>query len=314
MSEAGYPESQPALATSWKSAIERLEGAYSPHTLRAYRADFAKFETWCLAHGDVATPASPESVASFIAADAKTSASATLRRRLAGIRKVHRLLRLPSPVDDEEVAIALRRALRTKRRRPRQARPVTAGIRDAMIAACPNDLRGLRDRAIIAVGYDTLCRRSELVELLIQDLHVNEATAKVLVRRTKNDPFADGRWAYLSPTAFTHLNVWLADATIDQGPIFRPIKGLVVGSFALHPVAIGRVLRLAAERAGIPSDLKGLFSGHSLRVGAAQDLLVSGFDLLSIMTAGRWTSSAVVARYVSNADLNIWNSRKSRDR
>ena len=79
---------------------------------------------------------------------------------LAGIRKVHRLMRLPNPAEDEEVLLAMRRALRTKPRRPKQAYGLTKKLRDKLIAACPNDLLGIRNRALIAVGYDTLCRRS----------------------------------------------------------------------------------------------------------------------------------------------------------
>jgi integrase/recombinase XerD len=90
----------------------------------------------------------------------------TLRRRLAGIRKLHRLMRLPNPVEDEEVLLAMRRALRTKPRRQKQAYGLTKDLRDKLIAARPETLLDLRNRAIIAVGYDTLCRRSELSRLI----------------------------------------------------------------------------------------------------------------------------------------------------
>src|ERR1700730_7444455 len=104
-----------------RSESARLEGAYSENTLRSYRADFAVFEQWCRQAACSALPASPETVAAFVAHDAVKSPPATLRRRLAGIRKVHRLLRLENPVEDEEVLIAMRRALRTKPRRQKKA-------------------------------------------------------------------------------------------------------------------------------------------------------------------------------------------------
>jgi site-specific recombinase XerD len=110
-----------ATGHSWRLAIARLEGAYSESTLRGYRADFAMFDDWCRRTKQSALPASPETVAAFIAADAAKSSPATLRRRLAGIRKIHRLLRLENPVEDEEVLIAMRRVLRTKPRRQKQA-------------------------------------------------------------------------------------------------------------------------------------------------------------------------------------------------
>ena len=105
---------QHAPPMNWGDALARLDGAYSEHTLRGYRSDFARFVAWCEAVGQTPLPASPETVAEFVADQATTCLPATLKRRLAGIRKLHRLMRLPNPVTDEEVLLALRRALRTK--------------------------------------------------------------------------------------------------------------------------------------------------------------------------------------------------------
>ncbi len=87
---------------------------YSDNTIRTYRSDVQAYEAWCLEQRVDLFPASSEMIANFIAARAPFDAASTLRRRLYGIRKIHRLLRLPSLVDDEDVAIALRRALRQK--------------------------------------------------------------------------------------------------------------------------------------------------------------------------------------------------------
>jgi integrase/recombinase XerD len=193
--QANRIQQQGRRAPDWRSAIERLNGAYSENTLRGYRGDFARFEDWCLGAKRRALPASPETVAAFVAHDAIKSSSSTLRRRLAGIRKVHRLLRLGNPVEDEEVLIAMRRALRTKPRRQKQAQGLTRNVRDKLLAACPKSLLGLRNHALIAVGYDTLCRRAELVSLCLEDLAPLENGAmSILVRRAKNDPFGDGRY------------------------------------------------------------------------------------------------------------------------
>jgi integrase/recombinase XerD len=292
----------------WRDAIQRLNGAYADQTLKSYRSDFSIFEAWCQRTGEPALPSTPEVVAAFIAADAVTSASSTLKRRLCAIRKVHRLMRLPSPVDDEEVAIALRRAFRSKRRRPKQALGLTAPMRDQLIAACPKTLIGLRDRAMIAVGYDTLCRRAELVNLLVEDITwLARGDAKILVRRAKNDPFGDGRWAYLSIAAARHLGRWLEGAKIEGGPIFRPVINGHIQRGSLQPLIVNRTLKAVAARVGLPSATLNGLSGHSMRVGAAQDLMTAGRGLLQIMTAGGWTSVNVVGRYVREADLNVWS-------
>lgn len=293
---------------NWRAALDRLEGAYAHNTLRSYRSDFEIFETWCQANGHQALPASPETLVAFIAHDAGNHASATLTRRLCGIRKVHRLVRQPSAVADEEVGLALRRALRAKRRRPHQALGLTASIRDDLIAACGDDLIGLRDRAMLALGYDTLCRRSELVSLLAEDLVVlPDGTARVLVRRSKSDPFGDGRWGQISVGGWRHVRAWVEAADITEGPILRSVLGGVVRPGFLQPTAVNRRLKLAASRAGrSEAELRDL-SGHSMRVGAAQDLMAAGRTLLQIMTAGGWASADMVGRYVREAEQNVWN-------
>jgi len=123
---------------NWREAILRLEGAYSENTLRSCRADFAAFEAWCRTSRLRPLPASPQAVAGFITAVAPKFSPSTLRRRLGGIRKVHRLMRLPNPVDDEAVLLAMWRALRSKPRRPKQAYGLAKDLRDKLRSSrCP---------------------------------------------------------------------------------------------------------------------------------------------------------------------------------
>lgn len=160
---------------------------------------------------------------------------------------------------------------------------------------------------MLAVGYDTLCRRSELVNLLVEDLsRMPDGGAKILVRRAKNDQFGDGRWAYLSVEALGRLDRWLEAAGLVEGPLFRPVINNCVQPGSLNPVAVNRAIKFAAVRAGIAAELIDGLSGHSMRVGAAQDLMAGGRGLLQIMSAGGWTSVNVVGRYVRDADANIW--------
>jgi len=298
------PTEDCAATYEWRRAISRLDGAYSDSTLRAYRADFQVFEHWCAINNQTALPATAETVADFISHDSIKSSPATLKRRLAGIRKIHRLMRLPNPVEDEEVMIAMRRALRTKPRRQKQARGLTRTLRDKLLAACPNTLTGLRNRALIAVGYDTLCRRSELAALRVEDLAPLEGSAmSILVRRAKNDPFGDGRLGYLTPNTVEILFAWLKAASIEKGWMFRRIASHNLGPNPLHPMTINRVLKATAKAAGLNSDIIATLSGHSMRVGAAQDLMTDGAGLLPIMKAGGWKSINVIGRYVECAEI-----------
>lgn len=289
----------------WHAALARLDGAYADSTLRGYRADMAAFEKWCHRARRMALPASPKTVAAFVEEQAKFRSAATLKRRLAAIRKIHKLLRLENPVSDEEVTLALPRAFRKRSTRPRQALGITCDLRDRLISACPTTLTGKRDRAMIALGYDTLCRRAELVALRVEDItEYAGGSAQILIRRSKNDPYGNGRLGYVSPETLELLRAWVNAARISRGYIFRPVHGQTVARRALHPCTVNRILKRAAQIAGLsPREVERL-SGHSLRVGAAQDMIVSGLSILPIMQAGGWRSVNIVSRYVEHANLN----------
>ncbi|MBI1867946.1 MAG: tyrosine-type recombinase/integrase [Methylocystis sp.] len=292
------------LKVDWRVALARLEGAYADNTLRAYRADMDVFDRWCRTVQRRALPAEPQTVAAFIAHEADRCAAATLKRRLAAIRKVHRLFRMENPVTDEEVVIAMRRARRAKRARPQQALGLISDLRDQLIAACPNSLAGKRDRAMIALGYDTLCRRAELVGLRVEDLTPSSHGAtQILIRRSKNDPYGEGRLGYVSPDSLKLVRTWLTAAKIESGYIFRAVRGDRAGKRALHPYSVNRILKQAARAAGLPAQAIEHLSGHSMRVGAAQDLIVSGLGVLPIMQAGGWKTMNVVGRYIEHANL-----------
>lgn len=288
----------------WRDSLRRLEGAYSEGTLRAYRTDLEIFEAWCREVDQDVFPATPETVAAFVAYQATIVSVATLKRRLAAIRKVHLLLRLENPIDDEEVTLAMRRAKRAKCARPHQARGLTYELRNRLVAACADTFAGKRDRALIALGYDTLCRRSELVGLRTEDISpLERGAAQILIRRSKNDPYGHGRLGYISSQSLALLQEWLDNARIEQGVIFRRVRANRIGGDALHPYSVNRILKDAAAKAGLPTETIRELSGHSMRVGAAQDMIASGLGILPIMRAGGWRTMNVVARYVENTDL-----------
>ena len=165
--------------------------------------------------------------------------------------------------------------------------------------------RGLRDRALIAVGYDTLCRRAELVQLQIDDLTIKpDGSGTILVRKSKADQFGDGRLAYLSAEALTYLQCWLHAADLKAGPIFRGIRGIQLMPDALHPYSVVRILKDRARDAGVDKSVIAKLSGHSMRVGAAQDMAAAGIDLGAIMHAGGWKSPDMVMRYIEHMDVS----------
>lgn len=113
----------------------------------------------------------------------------------------------------------------------------------------------------------------------------------------------------MSPFALSLLDEWLHAARIGSGPLFRSIKGGTVASSSLHPHSIGVIIKRAARTAGLSSTEIQQLSGHSMRVGAAQDMVCMGLDLLPIMAAGGWKTTNIVARYIENANLTPLLSR-----
>lgn len=291
----------------FEALFARLEGAYAPSTIAAYRNDFLDFAAWARRRRLSALPAQPETVAAYIDARIETLAPVSVRHRLVAISKLHALAGLPSPTKSEIVVLAMRRARRSKPARPNQALGITAERRDELMAVCSDDLSGLRDKVVLAVGFDSLCRRAELVALRVEDFSLEpNGCYTVLVRRAKNDQFGEGRIARLSRATSKLVRSWLDRTGIVSGPLIRPVYGRTVRSRYLDPSFVGATLKRLSALAGYPQDEIKAVSGHSLRVGAAQTLTVMGYGLLPIMSAGGWRSSAVVARYVEKVEMNVW--------
>lgn len=293
-----------AVRVNWLQHLASLRGAYSENTLRAYATGFRKFAEWCDGVGEVPLPASADAVAAFVEAKSTEWTPATIENRLASIARVHRMLGHTSPTDTERVKLAFRRITRAKGTRQRQAAGLSAELKERLLATCGSDLRGARDRAVIAVGYDTLCRRSELVRLRAEDISsLADGDGSILIRRSKTDQAGVGRLAYLSKEAMDCVLCWMIAGLIESGPLFRAIRGSNVAPDALHPCAVNRILKGLAQRAGLSVATQQRLSGHSMRVGAALDMAENGIDLVPIMHAGGWKSPSMVLRYTQQIDL-----------
>lgn len=296
-----------SLDPDWQTEFKRLEGAYSPATMRSYHADVEAFESWCSLQGVQPFPASVDLVCRFLEEQGHSKAPSTVRRRLYAIRKVHRLLRLPDPTYDEDINLAFRRVRRLRAARPRQAKGLTAPHLKKFLEVQPDTLIGLRNRAMLSLGYELLTRRSELVALRDDDLKGRaDGTLRVLIRRSKSDPAGEGRLAFTSCETAALVADWRRQRGSHTMWLFCPVyRGRAVDR-SLESHSVKRVIKEAAALAGCSQEEIDRFSGHSMRVGAAQDLLVRGVDTSGIMRAGGWKSLTVLARYLEQAEHNVW--------
>ena len=293
---------------NWRSEFDRLEGAYAPSTMRAYYSDVQAFVDWCQKNGSLPFPAEVDTVCAFIEEQGGEKSASTVRRRLYAIRKIHRLLRLEDPTYDEDINLSLRRVRRSKLTRPKQARGITSDDLEQFLASEPDTPTGLRNRAMMALGFELLTRRSELVALRDEDLAVRpDGTLQVIVRRSKADPFGQGRIAFTSRRTAELIDEWQAWRGSEISWLFCPIYKNKPINRELETTTVRRMIKAAAVRSGYTDLDAQKFSGHSLRVGAAQELLKRGHDTAAIMRAGGWKSVQVLARYLEKAEHNVWS-------
>jgi site-specific recombinase XerD len=278
--------------------VEKIEGAYAPSTIRAYRSNFEAFIKYCDENNIFALPAQPETVAQYIKKLSNGHLkSSSIKIAVASIAAVHNLNSIIDPTQYPDVKIEMRRMYRTLGRYAKQAYGINRNLLNKMVAATDNSLRGTRDRAILLIAYDSLCRRSELVSLEVEDVLIENKNIKLKLRKSKTDPHSTGRWLYLSRESQKALKDWLDKSKVSSGKLFRSITTTDKIKSSLNISQIGRIYKKFASRLSINSNIIRNISGHSMRVGGAQDLLLSGASLPIIMHRGRWSKTDTVLRY-----------------
>ena len=285
-----------------------LDGAYAPNTLRAYTADMLEFISYCEANDGYALPALPSTISNFLLQTMQQGIKAsTIRRKVSSISAIHRLSKLADPTKQPEVKIAQRKIYRKLGTRFDQAHPINRPLLEKMVEACASNLRGLRDRALLRVAYDSMRRRSELVSLRVEDIEwFPNGGASVLLRKNKTDQHGTGKWIHLSPETALALQDWLSEAHITAGYVFRGVRGPYTILPSLSESRIPRIFKSLAKRANVDTVAVQSISGHSMRVGGAQDLLCGGVSLPQIMVTGGWTKTDTVIRYIDRVRSGIY--------
>jgi site-specific recombinase XerD len=257
--------SLPAADIEKAADLARQEKAKA--TQRAYGIDFEIFRTWCASRGVSALPATAESVAAFLACEVERGIrSSTIGRRVAAIRYAHKLAGHAVPTDDERVKATVRGIRRTVGTAARKKAPATAERVIAMAVGTGTGLKGLRDRALLLLGFAGAFRRSELVALDCEDIEECETGLRITIRRGKTDQEGHGATIGIVPGSvacpMTAVRAWRDAAGIATGPLFRSIrKGSKVGA-RLTDQSVADIVKKHAARVGLDP---ALFAGHSLR-------------------------------------------------
>ena len=272
------------------------------NTKRTYETQWRRFVRWADSKGIVPLPAEPMHVAVYLAErlEAEGHKPATLRAAAAAVSFAHRNANHNDPCASAEVKDALKSASRKAGRNQRQAEALTADALQLIRATAliprvarggkletqeTAIIRGIADIAVISLMRDAMLRVSEAASLTWEDLTTApDGTGRLLLRRSKTD--AEGESVVL----------YVSRPTMDDLGSLRQIAGQRDNMFGLSRDQISRRIKRAAREAGLGDG----FSGHSPRVGMAQDLARAGTELPRLMTAGRWRSPRMPALYIRN--------------
>jgi site-specific recombinase XerD len=297
---------------SLEQAREFARQSKAENTLRGYRADWRNFCAWCESHALSPLPATPETVAAYIAECAGRLKVGSIQRRLNAIAEAHKATGLGSPTSTGMVRNTLkgiRRALGTAT--APKAPTLTDDIR-AMVDATDAGIIGARDRALMLLGFAGAFRRSELVGLDITDCVFGKDGLTVTLRRSKTDQGGAGRKIGIpygsnpETCPVRTVQAWLAEAGADAGPLFRSINQHgQVRADRLSGIDVARVVKKLAVRAGLDA---AKYAGHSLRAGHATSAAIAGATERSIMNQTGHRSVQMVRRYIRDGSLFRENS------
>jgi site-specific recombinase XerD len=288
---------------------ELILGAKSENTLKAYRSDWKQFQEWAEWKGFSALPAEPNALVKYLRHLSPHAKVSTIRRSLSSISEAHKTAGFESPTKAKVVQNAMQAIKRSKGVAQDGKAPLLTEAVRTMVRQCPSDKPiGVRDKAILLLGFAGAFRRSELAALSIEDLTRSSKGYEVLVRRSKTDQDGAGHIKAIAYGAdeescpVRSLDKWIELARIKTGPLFLQMtKAGEPMRKGIGDKLIERTVKRYALAAGLdPAE----YAGHSLRAGFATQAALNGASDRGIMNQTGHKSRAMVDRYVRRA--TVW--------
>ena len=305
--------------TTRPTAADYARASRAPNTMRAYRFAWRSFAKWCEAEGRLALPADPLTVADYLAFAAQAQKDSqerkdkerkdearkvsTLGVHLAAIRAAHKAAGHPDPTADERVAATMRGIRREHGKPPVQREPLSLNDLRALVRACGDDLAGLRDKALLLVGFAAALRRSEIVALDVEHVRIN-GVLRITIARSKTDQEGQGfsktipRLADQELCPVRALRAWLDAAGIRSGAIFRSISRWGKLGARLSAYDVARIVKRRAQAAGLDARM---LAGHSLRAGFATQAALAGLDPIAIAEVTGHRNLDTLRKYIRAA-------------
>jgi site-specific recombinase XerD len=295
------------LAEIADRASEFIHQSKAENTVRAYRSDWVHFTAWCTSHSQSSLPASADTVALYVADLAASLKPATITRRISAISQAHQIAGMETPTGSAKVRLVVAGIRRTLGTAQKAKTPVLVDDLKRMVSELPGGLIGIRDRALLLIGFCGAFRRSELVALDVADVAFTRDGLVLTIRRSKTDQEGEGRKigipyaSHVETCPIRSLQDWLETSRINEGPIFRPInRHGKMAATRLSPAAVGDVVKRYAAAVGLEASD---FAGHSLRSGLATSAAMAGASERSIMNQTGHRSVNTVRRYIRDGSL-----------
>ncbi|MDC0473069.1 site-specific integrase [Pelagibacteraceae bacterium] len=300
------------LKTIKNETLINLENSKAANTIKAYKSDFKDFELFCLKNSFKTLPSNPNVVSLYLTylstKDAKIS---TLRRRLVSIGVVHKMKGHYLDTKHPSIIANLMGIKRRKGSIQKGKKPILISHLKTIVDVISNqkteELKIIRDKTIILIGFSGGFRRNEIVSLDFDDLEFVNEGVKINLKKSKTDQYGEGTikaLPYLSNAMYCpviNLKKWLNSSKINNGPIFRSFtKGSKLSDKRLTDQTVALLIKKYLNLSGINSEN---YSGHSLRSGFATATAESGADERSIMAMTGHKTTQMVRRYIKEANL-----------
>ena len=295
-----------------EETLLNLQSSKANNTVRAYKSDFNDFGIFCAQNGFKSLPSQPKIISLYLThLSTKNAKMSTLKRRLVSIGVIHKLnghyldTKHPSIIENI-MGIKRRKGSIQKAKKPILINSLK-DIINIIDRQDKEEIKKLRDRSIILIGFSGGFRRNEIVSLDYDDLDFVQEGLKINIKRSKTDQFGEGftkALPYFDSSQYcpvVSLKNWLEVSRITSGPLFRRfVKGSKLSENRLTDQTVALLIKEYLNLTGIDSKN---YSGHSLRSGFATSAADSGAEERSIMAMTGHKTTEMVRRYIKEANL-----------